>query len=88
MTVIVTLNGLIFWAISGDIGAISGDIGVISSSVKSVMYLARPIQVVPGQLIFLLILSGRVGYVPLRYCSKRPISDDIVNTPCNIVHPC
>ena len=72
MTVIVTLNGPIFWAIwgditryraissdigpiSGDIGryrAISGDIGVISSSVKSVMYLARPIQVVPGQLIF------------------------------------
>ena len=41
--------------ISGDIGrfwAISGNIGVISSSVKSVMYLARPIQVVPGQLIF------------------------------------
>ena len=38
--------------ISGDIGAISGDIGVISSSVKSVMYLARPIQVVPGQLLF------------------------------------
>ena len=48
--------------ISGDIGAISddigqyrtilGDIGVISSSVKSVMYLARPIQVVPGQLFF------------------------------------
>ena len=41
--------------ISGDIGrhrAILGDIGVISSSVKSVMYLARPIQVVPGQLIF------------------------------------
>ena len=72
MTVIVTLNGPIFWAIWGDItryraisddiGAISGnigryqavfgDIGVISSSVKSVMYLARPIQVVPGQLIF------------------------------------
>ena len=55
MTVIVTLNGPIFWAISDDIGrfwAISGDIGVISSSVKSVMYLARPIQVVPGQLIF------------------------------------
>ena len=56
--VIVTLNGPIFWqygAISGDIGryrAMSGDIGVISSSVKSVMYLARPIQVVPGQLIF------------------------------------
>ena len=49
--------------VSGDIRAISGyigryrtiseDIGVISSSVKSVMYLARPIQVVPGQLIFL-----------------------------------
>mgnify|MGYP006202952391 CR=1 FL=1 len=42
-------------AISDNIGqyrAISGDIGVISSSVKSVMYLARPIQVVPGQLIF------------------------------------
>ena len=65
MTIIVTLNGPIFWAIwgditryraiSGDIGlflAILGDIGVISSSVKSVMYLARPIQVVPGQLIF------------------------------------
>ena len=55
-------------AISDDIGqyqAISGDIWVISSSVKSVMYLARPIQVVPGQLIFLLILSGRVGYVAL-----------------------
>ena len=26
--------------------------------------------------------------MPLQYCSKRPISDDIVNTPCNIVHPC
>ena len=42
-------------AISGDIGqyrTISEDIGVIWSSVKSVMYLARPIQVVPGQLIF------------------------------------
>ena len=25
--------------------------------------------------------------MPLRYCSKRPISDDIVNTPCYIVHP-
>ena len=40
--------------ISGDIvryHPISRDIGVISSSVKSVMYLARPIQVVPGQLI-------------------------------------
>ena len=61
----MTLNGPIFWAIRGDIvryraisdnigrfWAISGDIGVISSSVKSVMYLARPIQVVPGQLIF------------------------------------
>ena len=65
MTVIVTLNGPIFraiwgditryWAISGDIRrfrAISGDIGVISSSVKSVMYLAWPIEVVLGQLIF------------------------------------
>ena len=65
MTVIVALNGPIFWAIwadiaryqaiSDDIGqfwAISGDIWVISSSVKSVMYLARLIQVVPGQLIF------------------------------------
>ena len=42
-------------AILGDIGqyrTISEDIGVISSSVKSVMYLARPIQVVLGQLIF------------------------------------
>ena len=42
-------------AISGDIGrygTISKDIGVISISVKSVMYLARLIQVVPGQLIF------------------------------------
>ena len=41
--------------ISGDIGryrAISGNIGVLLSSVKSVMYLARPIQVVPGQLFF------------------------------------
>ena len=90
MTVIVSLNGPICWAIwgditrywaispdigryhpisgdirailgdiraiSGDIGryrTISEDIGVISSSVKSVMYLARPIQLVPGQLIFL-----------------------------------
>ena len=65
MTVIVTLNWPIFWAIWGDIAryrailddigqfwAISGDIGVISSSVKSVMYLARPIQVILGQLIF------------------------------------
>ena len=65
MTVIVTLNGPIFWAIWGDIAryraisddigrfwAISGDIGVISSRVISVMYLARPIQVVPGQVIF------------------------------------
>ena len=44
-----------YQTISGDIGqyqTISGDIGVISSSVKSVKYLARPIQVVPGQLIF------------------------------------
>ena len=44
-----------YWTISGDIGqyrAISGNIGVISISVKSVMCLARPIQVVPGQLIF------------------------------------
>ena len=32
--------------------AILGDLGVISSSVKPVMYLARQIQVVPGQLIF------------------------------------
>ena len=41
-------------ATSDDIGqfwAISGNIGVISSSVKSVMYLARPIQVLLGQLI-------------------------------------
>ena len=65
MTVTMPLNGPIFralwgdiaryWAILDDIGqfwAISGDIGVISSSVKSVMYLARPIQVVPGQVIF------------------------------------
>ena len=80
MTVIVTLNGPIY-------RAILGDIGVISSIVKSVMYLARPIQVVQGQLIFLLIFSVRVVYVSLRYCSKRPISDNIVNTPFNIVHP-
>ena len=49
-------------AISGNIGAmlgnigqyrvISEDIGVISSIVKSVMYWARPIQVVLGQLFF------------------------------------
>ena len=65
MTVIVTLNGPIFWAIWGDIAryraisdhigrfwAISGYIGVISSGVKYVMYLARPIEVGPGQLIF------------------------------------
>ena len=48
--------------ISGDIGAILGNIGqywaiskyigVLSSSVKSVMYWARPIQVVPGQFFF------------------------------------
>ena len=65
MTVIVMLNGPIFWAIWGDIDqyraisddigqfwAILGDIGVISSSVMSVMYLARPIQVLPGQIFF------------------------------------
>ena len=69
-----------------EISAISEDIGVISSSVKSVMYWARSIQVVPGQLFFQLILSGCVGYVTLRYCSRQPISDDIVNTPCNIAH--
>ena len=72
MTIIVTLNGpILYRAIWDDIGgfwAISADIGVIYSSVESVMYLARPIQVVPGQLIFKLILSGRVGYMPLRYC--------------------
>ena len=63
MTVIVTLNGPIVWAILGDITqycAISGRywkilkyIGIISSSINSVMYWARPIQVVPGQLFFL-----------------------------------
>ena len=50
------------------------------------MYWARPIQVVRGQLFFQLILSGLVGYITLRYCSKRTISDDIVNNPCNIAH--
>ena len=39
-------------AILGRYRAISEDFGVISSSVKSVMYLARQIQGVPGQLIF------------------------------------
>ena len=41
-----------YWGDIGQYWEISGDIGVISSSVKSVMYLARPIQVVPSQLFF------------------------------------
>ena len=42
----------LYQAILGRYRAIKGDIGVISSSVKSVLYLARPIEVVPGQLTF------------------------------------
>ena len=44
-------NITLYRVISGDIGAISEDIGVISTGVKSVMYWARPIQVVLGQLL-------------------------------------
>ena len=82
--------------ISGNIGQYLGNIGqyrailedngVISSSVKFVIYWARLIQVIPDQLFFLFILSGHVGYVTLRYCSKRSISDDILNTMCIITH--
>ena len=41
-----------YQAILGRYWAISKDIRVNSSSAKSVMYWARPIQVVPGQLYF------------------------------------
>ena len=51
----VSLDIRRYQAISGNIGrkwAMSEDIGVISSGVKSVMYWARPIQVVLGQVFF------------------------------------
>ena len=55
-----------YGAILGNIWAISEDIGVISASVKSVMHWARPIQVVPGQFIFLSLFCLAVSDT-LRY---------------------